>query len=222
MKTAILCIAIATAALVACATSADPQYGAGGYDPSNGNTGGGNNGGNAAGVDGTGGGTDGTGDGTGNGTGTGTGNGTGGGTSGGSTKDSGSGTTTTASFGACVQPASPNGSGHHNDGKDCLECHNANNTKGAPHWYLGGTLYDSATGTTPLAGATIEIIDASGAAQELVTAANGNFWTDQQVKFPIKIRASSCPDSNEMMQSDTSGACGKAGCHDSTNRIHLP
>jgi hypothetical protein len=210
MRTAVLFISIATGALFACATSTDYQS-LGGDDPfpSAGNA------------------TSGSKD---AGKGTSSGNDTQDDTAGGDAGSSGSksgsakdaGGASMVSFGACVTPASPNGSGHHNEGKDCLTCHNSGNTKGAPHWFVAGTLYDSATGTTPIAGATIELIDATGAKQQLVTAANGNFWTDQQVKFPVKVRASSCPDDSVMMQSDTSGACGKTGCHDSTNRIHLP
>ena len=58
---------------------------------------------------------------------------------------------------ACTKiVANPLTDGHHNPGQDCLNsCHNHGFT-------LAGTLYTSGTGSTPINGATITVVDATG------------------------------------------------------------
>jgi hypothetical protein len=220
MRTLVLFVSISVGALYACGTSSDSNVGGDLFSSDGGSSGSGGNGSGSG---------NGSGTGSGNGNGTGSGSGTdGGSTSGGGTDAGNSGGGTDAGGGSvdagstCIDSTTANGSGHHNAGQDCLQCHYLNNTKGAPHWWAAGTLYDAVTGGNAVAGATIEIVDSAGTKQDLVTATNGNFWTATKVTFPATVRATACPDSVMMMQSDTSGACGKTGCHDSTMRIHLP
>jgi hypothetical protein len=109
------------------------------------------------------------------------------------------------------------GSGHHNAGDDCMSCH-AN--FGSRTWTVAGTLYTSVTGSAPLGGATIEVIDANGQALRLPTTDNGNFWTTLPVALPLKVRASKCPSNAVMSSTSNTGSCN--GCHGSGFRIHLP
>jgi hypothetical protein len=93
-------------------------------------------------------------------------------------------------------------------------------------WTIAGTLYDKPTGGTAIGGATIEIIDANNQKIDLVTSTNGNFYTTKTVAYPLKVRATDCPNDVHMTASIAKGtdaaSCNKSGCHDSAMRIHLP
>lgn len=122
---------------------------------------------------------------------------------------------------ACVEEAPVLPDGNHNAGMACLSCHTGQAV--APRWTLAGTLYDSRQGTAPIAGATVTVIDATGAEHALVTASNGNFYTSAAITFPVTVSASKCPDTREMTSLVGSGDCN--GCHTanaSQGRIHLP
>jgi hypothetical protein len=118
--------------------------------------------------------------------------------------------------GACIAPATSSDSGHHNPGKDCLSCHATIEGK---TWTIAGTLQDATGAGIP--GATIEVTDADGQTLQLVTAANGNFYTLKPVSFPVKPRASKCPSDQAMSSTAQNGSCNASGCHDSSNPIHL-
>jgi len=112
------------------------------------------------------------------------------------------------------------GDGHHNAGQNCQNgCHNHGFT-------LSGTLYTSATGTTPVVGATITIKDAAGFTYEIVSQTNGNFYTSSGMTFPVTVIASMCPDVHAMAGpiAATNGGCNKAGCHvaGAQGRVYLP
>lgn len=119
----------------------------------------------------------------------------------------------------CDPPATTLPNGNHNAGMACLGCHTG---AGAPRWNVAGTLYSSAQGGTPVAGATITIVDADNVTTRLVTASNGNFYTGAVVAFPIRVVASKCPDSRTMGALAPGGNCNS--CHQvgSAGRIHLP
>lgn len=114
------------------------------------------------------------------------------------------------------------GNGEHNPGQACIACHAGGE---GPTFTLAGTLYADAAGTTPLAGATIVVTDATGATFDLVTHDNGNFWTNQAVTFPVRVAASRCPDTVPMVSAINAGDCNVGGCHAAgapSGRIHLP
>lgn len=113
-------------------------------------------------------------------------------------------------------------SGEHRPGETCLDCHDGGG--GAPQWTVAGTIYTSLTGGTALPGATIHLTDAAGSEIILVSAQNGNFWTQEAVQFPIRVRASSCPDDRLMggQVLETGASCNQGGCHDSDMRVSLP
>jgi hypothetical protein len=119
----------------------------------------------------------------------------------------------------CIDRTTTLDTGHHNPGLDCMVCHSAANPA-IPQFTVAGTLYDSAAGTNPVIGATVEVTDAAGVKTPLVTAMNGNFYTTQAVALPLHARASGCPDNQVMPTTAGSGSCNS--CHGTANRVHLP
>jgi hypothetical protein len=110
-------------------------------------------------------------------------------------------------------------SGHHNAGQECQGCHAPGG--GAPTFYVGGTLYNAATGGAAVAGATINVTDANGKKVKIVSANNGNFWTTTTLAFPVKVDASLCPSTVPMVSTvGGKGACNT--CHNNTMRVHVP
>ena len=91
---------------------------------------------------------------------------------------------------------------------------------------IAGTLFTDAAGSGRVDGATIHVIDATGADITMRSRRNGTFWTDAPVVFPLDVRASSCPDNaNKVVpvtQAEDGGNCNRAGCHGPGSRVHLP
>lgn len=119
---------------------------------------------------------------------------------------------------ACLPEATPTGDEGHRAGQDCLSCHAS--MGGGRRWTLAGTLYNDASGSAPVSGATIVVTEAGGTEHLLVTHPNGNFYTTAAVTFPVTVAASKCPDHAEMGSTVSDGSCNS--CHNSTFRIHLP
>lgn len=111
----------------------------------------------------------------------------------------------------------------HLGGDVCATCHDG---MGAPKWTIGGTLYSAAVGGAGVGGATIEITDANNTVVKMIpTAANGNFWTDATITFPIKIRALRGAQTRSMQATVAAAdgaSCNKSGCHDDMQRINVP
>jgi hypothetical protein len=131
------------------------------------------------------------------------------------------GTTTPDAHGGnsnCIAMTTAKTSGNHNPGRACMQCHGPGG--GAPTFTAAGTLYDALTGSTAVAGATVEIIDASGTKVSIVTSQNGNFYTSTALTFPLTVRASGCPNDQPMVSKVTNGDCNS--CHNSTFHVHLP
>lgn len=121
---------------------------------------------------------------------------------------------------ACRNKVANVGSGKHHPGEDCQgSCHNHGFT-------LGGTIFTAANSTTPVVGATITVIDASGKTLDVVSQGNGNFYTSTAIAFPVTVTASSCPDVAPMVTrvTATMDGCNQSGCHvtGAQGRIHLP
>lgn len=113
-------------------------------------------------------------------------------------------------------------SGKHNAGKVCLDCHDGGGA--APRWTAAGTIYTNTGGAGPIAGATIHLTGADGTEIVLVSAQNGNFWTQEDLVFPLTVHASRCPDDRPMpgTVAESGASCNTGGCHDSDMRIALP
>jgi hypothetical protein len=112
----------------------------------------------------------------------------------------------------CEQEKASSGTGYHNPGQGCLTagCHRQGS---GPEFTIGGTLYVDRDGNAPVAGATIVVIDGDGQELELVTADNGNFYTNLPVRMPLYLRASKCPSDIAMVSLAQSGDCNSGSCH---------
>jgi len=84
-------------------------------------------------------------------------------------------------------------------------------------WTVSGTVFGS--GGVGVAGATIEVIDASGKKLLLVTGDNGNFYSSSAVQMPLTVRSSKCPSDSAMSAKVNAGSCNS--CHSSSNPITL-
>jgi hypothetical protein len=120
---------------------------------------------------------------------------------------------------ACINQTAALTDGHHNPGLNCMTCHN-NAQPTIPQFTVAGTLYSALTGGTAVAGATVEVTDATGAVYPLLTGTNGNFYSEQPIVFPVNVRATACPADLFMPTSPTVGACNS--CHDATQQVHVP
>lgn len=124
----------------------------------------------------------------------------------------------------CRDPVAGVGSGEHNPGQACIACHVGKGE--GPQFTVAGTLYADLAGTTPLAGATIVVTDATGATLDLVSQQNGNFYTTAALAFPIQVSATRCPDTTPMIGAVAApGDCNAGGCHapgSGAGPIHLP
>jgi hypothetical protein len=128
---------------------------------------------------------------------------------------------------ACVAAVTANiGDGHHNAGQDCMQgCH-------VHGFTVAGTMFTSVNSHIPIIGATVRVLDSANKTVDIVTQANGNFYTATPVTFPITVLATSCPNLTHMSGQVTGGivvggttavGCNKTGCHVSgTFQIHLP
>jgi hypothetical protein len=103
----------------------------------------------------------------------------------------------------------------HNAGKACIACHKSDGEAGT----LAGTVF-AATGNTPVPGATVTITQNNGQVLNLVTAKNGNFYTDSPISFPAKVQVSKCPETKLMIATITNGDCNS--CHNSNMPLRLP
>ncbi len=115
---------------------------------------------------------------------------------------------------ACADGLTTTDKGPHHDGDTCMGCHGGSIP---PTLGLAGTLYSDKAGTAPVAGATIHILDADGKSVELVTALNGNFWTEEPVTLPLTTWASTCPTSTAMPTLANSVDCNS--CHVAGSRM---
>lgn len=122
---------------------------------------------------------------------------------------------------ACDDPVDTQARGEHNPGQACNACHAA---EGERIFTAAGTIYDALVSDVPVVGATVHLVDANGKEVTLVTALNGNFYTEEPLVYPVKTWAGKCPDVEEMFAPvQAAGAdCNMGGCHDSDFRIHLP
>lgn len=114
----------------------------------------------------------------------------------------------------CIDGVASPGSGKHHAGDDCLGCHDTQSKR----WTIAGTLYSAATGGNAVAGATIEVVDATGKVVKLTTYSNGNFYTTTPVTKPLTVRATKCPNDRPMVGKVNDGSCN--GCHNGTMRIY--
>lgn len=126
----------------------------------------------------------------------------------------GSSSTSTTSTKACLPAVASPGTGEHHPGESCAQCHDSMPNAA---WTVSGTVFGS--GGVGVAGATIEVVDASGKKLLLVTGDNGNFYSSSAVQMPLTVRSSKCPSDSAMAAKVNAGSCNS--CHSSTNPITL-
>ena len=106
--------------------------------------------------------------------------------------------------------------GKHRPGASCTEgCHDGRLLAGPP-LTLGGTVYTRPTGGVPVAGATLVVTDARGRELRLTSGQNGNFYTREQLEFPLRVVAPVAASAGAARTS-----CNSGGCHDAGRRIAL-
>lgn len=105
------------------------------------------------------------------------------------------------------------GTGYHNPGQNCLDCHNGQQ-QGAPVFTLGGTAYRDRAATVPATGSTVVVIDGNGLTVKMPVMQNGNFYTSAQLSPPYVTYISECPDNVPMIANFVDGDCNS--CHEAT------
>jgi hypothetical protein len=79
----------------------------------------------------------------------------------------------------------------HRAGQPCLVCHSGGAAN--PEMSVGGTVYQVRGADAPLAGASVELIDANGSIATATTNAVGNFYIEPsrwQPAFPLQVNVS--------------------------------
>lgn len=113
----------------------------------------------------------------------------------------------------CAEAVEPASDGVHYPGNACLGCHNGSL---GPTFTVAGTLYADPDGAMALPGMNIRIIDATDSRIDLISAANGNFYTDVPVTLPATVYVAACPDVVPMPIELTLGDCNS--CHSAGKR----
>jgi len=109
-------------------------------------------------------------------------------------------------------------------GQDCFQCHG----KTAGSWSVAGTLFGAADSATDagVGGAKIYLTDSDGRQFTLTSNDSGNFYTAEQLKFPLRVQAEANGVRMAMSEPVTVGSCNS--CHqqppqnDARGRLFVP
>lgn len=104
------------------------------------------------------------------------------------------------------------GSNFAHPGQDCIGCHTRENCR--PSFTIAGTVNGAlheADDCAGVSGVVVEVTGADGAVLRLTTNASGNFFTQQRIALPYRVRLLSDAGTTEMAGAQTSGQC--ASCH---------
>jgi mono/diheme cytochrome c family protein len=77
-----------------------------------------------------------------------------------------------------------------NPGEDCVACHRAGGKAPRSLFTVSGTVFRSGAGEpreTGAAGVAVVLDDAAGRRVELLSNAAGNFWSREEVLFPVQV-----------------------------------
>jgi hypothetical protein len=102
----------------------------------------------------------------------------------------------------------------HRPGQPCIVCHDGA-VGDPPAFSIAGTIFQSASTTTPLEGATVSITSVDGTLQTLTTNAAGNFYAstrDYTPEYPLHVAVTS-GGTTIKMQSHVGGNGSCAFCH---------
>jgi len=84
-----------------------------------------------------------------------------------------------------------------NQGEDCVSCHRAGGKAPRSLFTVSGTVFRSDTGEPRETGAgqvAVVLTDAAGRRIELVSNAGGNFWSREELLFPVQVALRTLPD----------------------------
>lgn len=100
----------------------------------------------------------------------------------------------------------------HRPGQPCLVCHGGSGPGGA-RFGVAGTVFASEASPTAVSNIVVHLKDATGAEHDVTTNAAGNFYTDWQPTYPLRVELR--PEGGDPVVMRTSigrdGSCG--GCH---------
>ncbi len=100
----------------------------------------------------------------------------------------------------------------HNAGRNCLNsgCHSQG---GEERFFIGGTIYQDADGTSARSGAEIKVVDKDGRTTTLRSDRLGNFYSERSLKAPYTISVSYHGREVKMPGSASHGGCNAEECH---------
>ena len=102
----------------------------------------------------------------------------------------------------------------HRPGQPCNVCHGSSGP-GKPEWSVAGTVFQVKGQTTPLNGATVNLVDASGRTFVATTNRAGNFYVDKGQWEPVYPMHVSIAFAGKVVEMKTHVArdASCAGCH---------
>lgn len=83
-----------------------------------------------------------------------------------------------------------------NQGEDCVSCHRAGGKAPRSLFTVSGSVFRTAAGEpreTGAGGVAVVLDDAAGRTLELATNAAGNFWSKEEVLFPVRVTLRTLP-----------------------------
>jgi hypothetical protein len=83
-----------------------------------------------------------------------------------------------------------------NQGEDCVSCHRVGGKAPRSLFTVSGSVFRDASGEpreTGAAGVAVVLDDAAGRTVALATNAAGNFWSKEEVLFPVRVTLRSLP-----------------------------
>lgn len=103
----------------------------------------------------------------------------------------------------------PYESAHMEPGEDCMSCHIDSRLR----WTISGTVYadPKAQAHEGIGGAEVLVTDANGRELTLKTNSSGNFYTREEVRFPIRVSVRHGDAILTMPKPAIHGSCN--GCH---------
>jgi len=110
-------------------------------------------------------------------------------------------------------------------GADCTACHSDGNISNyAPKFTIAGTVFEDGDGTSGFEGATLRILDADGNTFELTSNSVGNFFTSEDISFPVNAEIEVDGNIRAMGSPIESGACNTCHTCDGAagNKIFIP
>jgi len=84
-----------------------------------------------------------------------------------------------------------------NQGEDCVSCHRAGGKAPRSLFTVSGTVFRDGTGEpreTGVGQVAVMLTDAAGRRVELVSNAGGNFWSKEELLFPVQVVLRTLPD----------------------------